>query len=123
MKVTIFILGLLSFNYIMSFYQDYGEIGKYAITEEEDCTATGVAYPDGNNTFTKYCRSRHIDEESYYRCCYLESSNGTRGCVPVTYADFSDSSLIKNYIDDNTDIHCNAGYLGISLLALLAVLF
>ena len=126
MKVIIFFLVLLSFNYIMSFKQYLGTLDDFDIDgeEEQDCEDDSIKYPNENITLsTKFCRSRYINPEESYRCCFVKADNGTQGCKKVSYSAFSDSKYIKEGLSDNEDIHCDEKYLGISLLTLLAVLF
>ena len=125
MKVIIFFLGLLSFNYIMSFTQGLHDLdtGSYE-SETQDCEDEDIKYPNENISLTtEFCRSRAINKDEKYRCCFVNSNNGTQGCKAVTYSAFADSKYIKEGIPDNADIHCDGKYLGISLLALLAILF
>ena len=126
MKVIIFFLGLLSFNYIMSFSQStFGiEDDEGYIEGTQNCEDDDIKYPNENISLTtEFCRSRAINKDEKYRCCFVNSNNGTQGCKAVTYSAFADSKYIKEGIPDNADIHCDGKYLGISLLALLAILF
>ena len=125
MKVIIFFLGLLSFNYIMSFTQGLHELDKGSYEKEtQNCEDEDIKYPNENISLTtEFCRSRAINKDEKYRCCFVNSKNGTQGCKAVTYSAFADSKYIKEGLPDNADIHCDGKYLGISLLALLAILF